>query len=1234
MKKMKNSRRGLGKRVFVAIMCGILVLSALLFIDMPKASAAPDEWTEETDIDFQDGIFSDVVLKGSGVPAYIELDKISSWHDMTSGIAPLPRENFGFAFDSKYNRAILFGGVLSPTLTYYNDTWAYYYNNNTWIKLIDDGAPGSPAPRSGCGMAYDSTDEVVVLYSGYSTVIGFPFDTWEFDVDTNTWTNFKPPTSPSIENVAMVYDSVADRMILAGSYGIDPGTFETWAYDAGPHSWANRAPPSQPESRFGHAMAFVDSISVLQGGRPTTLDPMAPWPDDYWKYTYGSNSWAECEYAMAPTPTRPSQKVDHAMVRFFDGVADVYGEPNFPLLLWEHLNLTTPYACDGWVDITMASGLPLPGRAGFEMVWDSYNEVIILFGGRIAPSATATPADFLNETWIYGVGYATNGYYVSQVGAEAYYNSGSSFTNWGNIYWNKTPAQQPVGTKLKFHLQSGNVSDPGLPDPDRTAFVGPNNDPGAYYEIPGQAITSEHKHNRYIRYKAIFEGTIPASPEFDDITIGYTTEGPPYIVSTDPANNDVDVPLWKNITVEFNEPMNTGTVTWTFSDPAITWLPDQWSPDDKILYLKHTNPFEESQNYVVTVTGGKDMSGFDLIPNPTAPNPWQFTTESIKPWIEVTDPYDGEMGVDLTRNIIVQFSEPMSHTSVDFTILPWIPPKGDYTVEWGNSNSTLFLNHSLLFQECTVYNAFITSGMDLKGNPLDPAKGVPNPWEFTTFCTQPYVVARDPEHASTGVPLDKNIIITFSKEMAIGTVTWYVSLDEYINPPIDLGWSVIWESVNTVLNISHSTLFAENQIYCVNVTYGEDLFTNPLNRSAGLARWCFTTGAVEPWIVWTNPFDGETGIDINRDIIVKFSEPMIPGSLTWTIAPLIALTSTWSESDTKVTFTHGTPFDNCQLYTVEITNAQDTDGNPLDPAKGAPNPWSFTTGIGPPLNLRVERSPPNMILKWDPVTGASEYRIYESQNSFAAWPWALLGTVIAPTTQYTHAGAHDDSQDHFYIVRAYEPLCAESTNSTMGAKAHLSFTMPVNPNLTDINWLSLPYNTIYTKASDITGELTEAKIRVVGKWNPAKQKAITYTYAKGKWRGSDFSISPGEGIFIAGLQTDFYWVINGTDSEISLGFTYYSKHTKNINWISEPYTGIYSSASSIVMDIEGSLIASPTKIVEVGRWNPATQTSEIFYWDGASWSGPDFTIGPGDGIYLRIISSFSWSIELLTPPVP
>ena len=83
-----------------------------------------------------------------------------------------------------------------------------------------------------------------------------------------------------------------------------------------------------------------------------------------------------------------------------------------------------------------------------------------------------------------------------------------------------------------------------------------------------------------------------------------------------------------------------------------------------------------------------------------------------------------------------------------------------------------------------------------------------------------------------------------------------------------------------------------------------------------------------------------------------------------------------------------------------------------------------------------------------------------------------------------------------------------------------------------------------------------------------------------------------------------------------------------MNWISVPYTGIYNKASTIANELTSS------KVLEVGLWDPTTQTAVRWFWTGTAWSGTDFTINPGAGVYLIIASSFTWTPTLVTPAQP
>ncbi len=102
----------------------------------------------------------------------------------------------------------------------------------------------------------------------------------------------------------------------------------------------------------------------------------------------------------------------------------------------------------------------------------------------------------------------------------------------------------------------------------------------------------------------------------------------------------------------------------------------------------------------------------------------------------------------------------------------------------------------------------------------------------------------------------------------------------------------------------------------------------------------------------------------------------------------------------------------------------------------------------------------------------------------------------------------------------------------------------------------------------------------------------------------------------------------GSDTNDALRFTLNPAPNGNVNWVGLPYGGAYRHASDLATEL------GPARVVEVGRWDPATQSAGRLRWDGGAWTGTDFAIHPGDGVYVVIASSFTWQPALLTPAVP
>ena len=518
----------------------------------------------------------------------------------------------------------------------------------------------------------------------------------------------------------------------------------------------------------------------------------------------------------------------------------------------------------------------------------------------------------------------------------------------------------------------------------------------------------------------------------------------------------------------------------------------------------------------------------------------------------------------------------------------------------------------------------MTQADDLMGSPLVPGP-VPNPWNFTTgLGVAPYIVDTYPADGATDVPLGACIWVNFSEPMDTATLIYTVVPDPG-------GWTESWTNGDQTLTLCHTSPFAEDMLHTVTVaandTDGNGLVLGPVPNP-----WTFTTVIVAPWITDTYPLDIAVSVPLDAPIIVNFSEPMDTATLIYTVVPDPGgLGTTWTNGDMTLTIDHN-PFTDCTMYTVTIS-VQDLQGQPLV-AGPAPNPWTFDTicPVTPPSGLTVTRIFPTTVrLDWNVVPGADSYNVYESSDRFAAFPggWNVVSTV----NNFYEFAQLDDGQTHYYVVRAFNLASGESGNSTMGVKINKAFTL--NPLMMSVYWMSLPYNSEYATASDVANELTETNINIIAKWDRASQSIISYYFARGSWRGRDFTLSAGDGFYV-GATANFNWYIVGTDSNITIDMPHsLLPFKKNEHWISVPYTGIYAQASDIVIDIEGGTgPGTNVYITELGKWDATTQTSSVYYYDPAGWTGDDFVIEPGDGIYIKVVASYNWQPVLLTPEVP
>jgi len=228
----------------------------------------------------------------------------------------------------------------------------------------------------------------------------------------------------------------------------------------------------------------------------------------------------------------------------------------------------------------------------------------------------------------------------------------------------------------------------------------------------------------------------------------------------------------------------------------------------------------------------------------------------------------------------------------------------------------------------------ITRAWDRDGNNIQ-AGPVPNPWKFAVTCPSPFLVFTQPRNGDTGVAQLADINIQFSEPMDPVSVTATAS------PPTTFTYEWVGGANNQVLILHHALPFSCG-VNTVTLT-GEDVDANALVPGLAPNPWGFTPVCPNPYILTTDPQDGQTGVLLTAPIVIKFNKPMNIATVDYSVLPFIPTTRTWTENNTNLTLSHlTTPFTQNQDYTVVVMAGNDTDGNPLIPGP-APNPWRFHT---------------------------------------------------------------------------------------------------------------------------------------------------------------------------------------------------------------------------------------------------------------------------------------------------
>ena len=177
-----------------------------------------------------------------------------------------------------------------------------------------------------------------------------------------------------------------------------------------------------------------------------------------------------------------------------------------------------------------------------------------------------------------------------------------------------------------------------------------------------------------------------------------------------------------------------------------------------------------------------------------------------------------------------------------------------------------------------------------------------------------------------------------------------------------------------------------------------------------------SAGATPPVVTTESPGSGATGVAVSAAPTATFSQPVTPGTVSFTVKDSggnsVAGSVSFNAADTVATFTPSSSLAGSTTYTATVSGAQNASGTPMS----SPFSWSFGTGAvaqcpcsiwqdGTPTGASdaADTSPVNLGLQFQAassgfITGVRFYKESDNTGTHTGSLWSSTGTLLATGT--------------------------------------------------------------------------------------------------------------------------------------------------------------------------------------------------------------------------------------------
>ena len=331
-------------------------------------------------------------------------------------------------------------------------------------------------------------------------------------------------------------------------------------------------------------------------------------------------------------------------------------------------------------------------------------------------------------------------------------------------------------------------------------------------------------------------------------------------------------------------------------------------------------------------------------------------------------------------------------------------------------------------------------------------------------------------------------------------------------------------------------------------------------------------------------------------------------------------------------------FNGSAFYYVRVTQ---TDGHqawssPIWVDRNAPD-------VTPPLaptKLRASKDGDDVYLSWSKVTKdiagnvetVSMYRIFRGPTADFVPDRSGLSNQIGTTSKSTYEDddALDTAADYYYRVTTVDAAGNQSpAHSNLAYKRR--HPLPFHSGISNIYWLSIPYQTIYSSANGVARELNEGSTGPVTKvlrWEIGAQSPASWVYLGGKWVGSNFSLVPGQAVGVT-ITRDLNAVLVGAHEDNSTVRLTHNPGPASLNWVAVPVHSPHQMAFNLVQDMNNGY--APSVVTRITRLNPDSQTYQTYQWSGSAWTGTNFVVLPGEAFGVEVGVTADWAPDTIQP---